>query len=165
MRIGVTGPNKLFAGSLKERQKLLEKAAEIIAKSGNEIILTPDKGSLLQYFGEKYLEFGGKKIFIVAPTEEKDYKDYLNTDLGDVISCIDWARQANEFCEQSQIMVCLGYGWGVMKEIACAQYYGGENKKKVYIAREFVSEELPEELNFLVEYISLEEFGEKIKNE
>jgi hypothetical protein len=160
MKIGIIGPNKLFEGSLTNRKKLIDKAAKIIAKSGNEIVLTPDKNSLLEYFGQKYNEFGGKKIWIVVPAEEKDYKDYLNTELGEIISCIDWDRQANEFNRQSEMFVCLGYSWGAMKEIACAQYF---NKKKTYIIKEFISGELPKELNFIIKYLSLSELAEKIK--
>jgi hypothetical protein len=160
MKIGITGPNKLFKGDLEKRKKLIEKTAKIVAESKNEIVLTPDKNSLMEYFGEKYLEFGGKKIWLVIPTKEEDYKEYLNTELGEIISCIDWDRQADEYNRQSDIFICIGYAWGVLKELACAQYF---NKKKIYILKEFISEELPEELNFLVEYVSLEELKEKIK--
>jgi len=159
MRIGIIGPNKIFEGSLEERKKLIDKVAKIIARSGNEIVLTPDKDSLLEYFGERYLEFGGKKIWLIIPTKEKDYKKFLNTELGEIISCIDWDRQANEFNRQSNLFICLGYSWGAMKEIACAQYF---NKKKIYVLKEFISEELPKELNFLVDYINIDKIEGKI---
>jgi len=160
MKIGIIGPNKLFEGNLEERKKLTDKVANIIAKSGNEIVLTPDKGSLLEYFGEKYLEHKGKKILLIVPTEDKDHEKYLNIKLGEIVSCIDWDRQADEFNRQSDLFICLGYSWGAMKEIACAQYF---NKKKIYILKEFISDKLPKELNFLVEYISLNEIKQKIK--
>jgi len=159
MKIGIIGPNKLFEGTLEERKKLIDKVAKIIAKSGNEIILTPDNGSLLEYFGEKYLGYKGKKILLIIPTGDKDHKKYLNTKLGEIVSCIDWDRQADEFNRQSDLFICLGYSWGAMKEIACAQYF---NKKKIYILKEFISEELPKELNFLVEYISIKEIEGKV---
>ena len=152
MKIGIIVPNKLFEGTLEERKKLIDKVAKIIAKSENEIILTPNKGSLLEYFGEKYIEHKGKKIILIIPTEDKDHEEYLNKKLGEVISCIDWDRQADEFNRQSNLFICLGYSWGAMKEIACAQYF---NKKKIYILKEFIYEELPKELNSLVEYISI----------
>ncbi len=162
MKIGIIGPNKLFEGSLEKRKELIDKSAKIIAKSGKEIVLTPDKNSLLEYFGERYLEFGGKKIWIVAPMED-DAERHLNLKMGEIISCVDWDRQANEFNRQSDLFICLGYSWGGMKEIACAQYF---NKKKIYILKEFISAELPGELNFLVDYISLNEINKKInKNE
>ena len=161
MKIGIIGPNKIFEGNLKERKKLLDRVAKIIADSKNEIVLTPDKNSLLEYFGKKYLEFGGRKIWLIIPTEEKDYKNYLNDELGEVISSKDWDRQANEFNRQSDIFICIGYSWGAMKEIACAQYF---NKKKVYILKEFVSKELPNELNFIIEYIKIEELNGSLNN-
>jgi hypothetical protein len=152
MKIGIIGPNTLFEGDLSKRKKLLDELAEIVAKSKNEIILTPDKKSLLEYFGNKYKEFNGKKINLIIPTEEKDYKSYLNTDLGEIISCKDWDRQADEFNRQAKMFICVGYAWGVMKEMACAQYF---EKKKIYVLKEFISQELPKELGFLVEYISI----------
>ena len=156
MNIGIVGPNKIYSGSENERKILLDEVAKIIVASGNEIILTPDKGSLLEYFGNRCLELGGKNLSLVIPTEEAGYEDYLNTSLGKIIDCYDWDRQADEFNRQCDIFICVGYAWGGMKEIACAQYF---NVKKIYILREFVSEKLPEELNFLVEYISIKELS------
>jgi len=160
MKIGIIGPNKLFGGSLEERKKFLEKIAKIIAKSNHEIVLTPDKGSLLEYFGRKYLEYGGKKIWLIIPTDEKDCNEYLNTELGEIVSCSNWDIQPSEFNRQSDVFVCMGYAWGGMREIACAQYF---NKKKVFILKEFISEELPRELNFLVDYISLNDLKNHLK--
>ncbi len=156
MNIGIIGPNKLYDGDESNRKVLLDNVAKIIASSGNNVILTPDKDSLLEYFGSKYLEFGGNKLSLVLPTHEDSYADYLNTSLGDIIDCQDWDRQADEFNRQCDIFICVGYAWGAMKEIACAQYH---NIKKVYILKEFISKELPEELNFLVEYIVVEELA------
>lgn len=160
MKIGIIGPNTLKEGSLEERKNLIDKVAKIIAKSGNEIILTPDKNSLLEYFGEKYLKNKGKKIWLIIPTEDKEHEKYLNTEIGKIISCTDWDRQADEFNRKSDLFICLGYSWGAMKEIACAQYF---NKKKIYVLKEFISEELPKELSFLVEYISIKEIQEKLE--
>ena len=156
MRIGIVGPNKIYSGDESNRQDLINTVAKIIATSGSEIILTPDKGSLLEYFGNRYLEHGGKNLSLVIPTREADYKGYLNTSLGEVIDCYDWDRQADEFNRQCDMFICIGYAWGGMKEIACAQYF---NKKKIYILREFISNELPEELNFLVDYISIKDLS------
>lgn len=160
MKIGIIGPNKLFGVNLEERRKLIDKVAKMTAESGNEIVLTPDKNSLLEHFGEKYLKYNGKKILLIIPTEDKDYKKCLNTELGEIISCVDWDKQADEFNRQSDLFICLGWAWGAMKEIACAQYF---NKKKIYVVKEFISEELPTELNFLVEYISIKEIESKIQ--
>ncbi|MEI6850686.1 MAG: hypothetical protein WCK26_01835 [Candidatus Saccharibacteria bacterium] len=156
MKIGIIGPNKIDEKSVNKRKILLNKVAKTIADSKNSIVLTPDRNSLLEYFGDKYIEYGGKNIFLVIPTEEVDYKDYLNTEIGTVIDCKDWDRQANEFNRQCDIFICIGYAWGALKEIACTQYF---NKKKVYILNEFISSELPNELNFLVEYIDIKDIA------
>lgn len=160
MKIGITGPNKIYSKNIIKRKLLLDKVAKIIAESGNSIVLTPDKNSLLEYFGKRYLDFHGKEIWIVAPTKEKDCKEHLNTSLGKVVSCTDWDRQADEFNRQGDILICLGFSWGALKEIACSQYF---NKKKIYILKEFISRKLPQELNFLVDYISIKQLKEKLK--
>ncbi len=163
MKIGIIGPNKLYNldSNEDERRLLLSKLAEIIAKSNNEIILTPDKDSLVQYFGEKYLEYGGNKIWLILPINEPGYEKYLCTDIGHVISCDNWDIQADEFNRQCDVFICVGYAWGAMKEIACAQYF---NKKKIYIIEESISEKLPEELNFLVEYIPINKLENTLQN-
>ena len=156
MKIGIIGPNKVFEGSLEERKRLIDSFAEIIANSGSEVVLTPDKDSLLEYFGKRYLEFGGKKIWLVVPVDEKDYEEYLNVNIGEVVSCSKWDVQPAEFNRESDVFVCVGYSWGGMREIGCAQYF---NKKKIYVLNEFISGKLPDELNFLVEYIGLGGLG------
>jgi hypothetical protein len=159
MKIGIIGPNKID-GDILVRKALIDKVAQIIAVSKHEIVLTPDKNSLLEYFGYKYKELGGTKTWLVIPREQAEYKEYLNTDIGEIIYCDNWDSQADEFNRQSDIFVCIGYAWGVMKEIACAQYF---NKKKIYMLKEFISAELPSELNFLVEYITIDDLAMVIK--
>jgi len=163
MKIGIIGPNKIFNCDESDRKLLLNEVAKIIAISENEIILTPDKDSLLEYFGIKYLELGGKNISLIIPTSETDYESYLNTSLGRVIDCGDWDRQADEYNRQCDMFICVGYAWGGMKEIACAQYF---NTKDVYIINEFISNKLPEELNFLIKYINIKDLTDllNVKN-
>jgi hypothetical protein len=159
MKIGIIGPNRVNNESVADRQEMLLKLAKIVAISGDEVVLTPDKDSLLEYFGHKYLEQGGKKIWLVIPQEDTEQEGFLNAEIGEVISCQSWDNQADEFNRQSDIFVCVGYAWGGLKEIACAQYF---NKKKIYILNEFISSKLPEELNFLIEYISIDELSQKL---
>ena len=162
MKIGIVGPNKIYSDDENDRKILIDEVAKIVANSGNEIILTPDKDSLLEYFGNRYLELDGKSLSLVIPTSEAGYEGYLNTSLGKVIDCKDWDRQADEFNRQCDMFICIGYAWGGMKEIACAQYF---NLKKIYILREFISDELPEELGFLVEYISIKDLSSVLRVE
>lgn len=154
MKIGLIGPNTISESAVVERRKVLSEIAHQLAAGGHEIVLTPDKDSLLEYFGKEYLGHGGAKVWLVIPTDEPDHADYLNTSLGDVVSCGSWDRQADEFNRQCDIFVCVGYAWGALKEIACAQYF---RTKRVLIIEECISGRLPEELNFLVEYISMKD--------
>jgi hypothetical protein len=161
MKIGLIGPNNVYRADAAERKVLLVRTAEIIAKSNNEVVLTPDSNSLLEYFADQYHHFGGKKVWLVIPTQQPDHDHYLNTELGEVISCDNWDGQADEFNRQCDVFVCAGYAWGAMKEIACAQYF---NKKKVFMLEECISEKLPEELNFLVDYISVNDLAASLNS-
>jgi len=156
MKIGIIGPNTLKNASekeLEERKILLVKVAEILSESKKDIVLTPDKDSLLEYFGEKYLEFGGKKVWIIAPIKD-DAEKYLNLEFGEIIDCEMWYRQPSKFSEETDLLVCLGYSAGVLSEIGASQYF---NPKKILIIDEFVTSKLPIEINqsIDIEYIPL----------
>lgn len=159
MKIGIIGPNKIYGTDIDNREKLIADVAKIVADSNNEIVLTPDKDSLLEYFGNQYMESGGHKIWLVIPTSEAAHDDYLNTEIGEIINCQDWDRQADEFNRQCDVFICIGLAWGALKEIACAQYF---NKKKIYILEEFISQKLPQELNFLITYTSIDKLKSQI---
>ena len=164
MRIGIIGPNTRPEQEISEQRikdKLID-VAKIIAKSNFEILLTPDKKSLLEFFGKKYLEFGGKKISILAPMKD-DAEKYLNLELGDIIDCEMWNKQPSSFNEECELMVCVGYGGMVMAEIGFSKYY---NPKKIYIIKELISQQLPEEVNksLDIEYIQIEDLGNILKN-
>lgn len=166
MRIGIIGPNlikKVSISQVEKRKELLVEIAEIIAQSGNEIVLTPDKGSLLEFFGTQYLKFGGKKIWIVAPMKD-DAKDYLNLEIGEIIDCDKWYRQPSKFSEESDLYVCVGYSSGVLSEIGASRYF---NPKKIIIVKEFVTSNLPKEINQSINlsYIHLKELETKLKFE
>lgn len=161
MKIGIIGPNTLKKKSeeeLRNRKGDLVKLAKIIASFNLEIVLTPDKRSLLEFFGNKYKELGGKKIWIVAPMKDEAEK-YLNLELGEIIDCERWYRQPSKFNEETNLIICVGYSAGVLSEIGASQYF---NKKKILIINEFVSSKLPIEINqnMSIEYVSLE----KLKN-
>jgi hypothetical protein len=159
MRIAITGPNK-FAWIEKINpnvRMILSEIAKNIAKSSNEIVLTPDKDSSLAFFGREYLKNNGKKIYEVVPLDD-DYEQYLDVSLGEIISCSKWENQPAEFNKQSDVMICLAYGGMVMAEIACTLHY---KPKKIYIIKELITSVLPKELNetFNIEYISYKDIG------
>jgi len=165
MKIGIIGPNVLkgdYKNKIDERKILLSELAKIISKFDEEIVLTPDFGSLLEFFGNKYEEFGGKKIWIVAPMKDNAEK-YLNLKLGKIIDCEMWYRQPSKFSEETDLFICVGYSAGVLSEIGASQYF---NPKKILIIREFVESELPREINenLSIEYISIEKLENYLRN-
>ncbi len=163
MRIGIIGPNQcpqLNKEELEIRKINLRKVARILAKTGFEILLTPDKNSLLELFGEEYLKNNGKKIYEVVPLDD-DYEDYLNTNLGELISCGKWPNQPSRYNEECDVMFCVGYGGMVMAEIGFSRYY---NPKRIYVINEFISQKLPEEIGLDIEYIKLNELEDSLNN-
>jgi hypothetical protein len=168
MKISITGPNKFehLASAtnitIEELKKKLEEIAKIVAKSGHELVLTPDKNSLLAYFGRKYLENKGKKIYEVAPLDEKDCEDYLDISLGEIISCGKWPLQPSKFNLESDAMVCVGYGGMVMAEFGFSKYY---NSKTIYIIQDLISAKLPKEIekSLDLKYIKIEDLSRILK--
>ena len=103
MKIGIIGPSKL-----KEKQKIL-KIAKIIAKSGNEVVLTPDKGSTSEYFAKEYIKNNGKKIYSVLPLDDKERGySWVNTDLGEKVNCGTWRNQLEKLDEETDALVSIG---------------------------------------------------------
>ncbi len=157
MKIGIIGPNTI-KNEIEERKALLFEFAKIISKFNKEIVLTPDKGSLLEFFGNKYKEFGGKKIWIVAPMKD-DAEKYVNLGLGEVIDCETWNKQPSKFSEETDLFICVGYSAGVLSEIGASKYF---NPKKILIIKDFIKSELPPEINqsMDIEYFSIENLKE-----
>jgi hypothetical protein len=163
MRLGIIGPNQcpqLKKEELEIRKNNLKKVAKILAEADFEILLTPDKDSLLELLGIEYLKNKGKKIFEIVPLDD-DYEKHLNIELGQIISCGKWPNQPSKYNEECDVMFCVGYGGMVMAEIGFSGYY---NPKKIYIINEFISQKLPPEIGLNIEYISLNELEGVLRN-
>ena len=141
MKIGIIGPSKIVEDSREKISKL----AKIVAESGNEIVITPDKGSASEFFAQKYLESSGKKVWEILPEDDKEfgYKDWVNVDLGEAINCGTWRNQPEKLNEETDILLCVGYAVGVLAEIAYSKWF---KPKPVYIVNELVSGKLPQEV-------------------
>ncbi len=145
MKIGIIGPSKLE--SLKEvnknYQEVIERLVEIV--KDYEIVLTPDKGSVSEFFAKEYLKIGGKKVYEVVPLDDKEFGySWINLNLsGKKINCGTWRNQPEKLNEECDVIVCLGYSAGGLAEIAYSKWF---NKKPIYIIKELISSELPKEL-------------------
>jgi len=149
MKIGIIGPSKLRDANI------IEKVANIIAKSGHGIVMTPDKESTSEFFAQKYLEFGGKKIYSVIPLDDEEFGiKWVNTGVGEQINCGTWRNQPEKLNEEADILICIGYAVGVLAEIAYTKWF---KPKPVYLIKELISCELPKELKLDLKYVSIEE--------
>jgi len=156
MRIGIIGPSKI-----EKLEKINDEARKMISDlavdlKDFEIVLTADKGSVSEYFGEEYLEAGGTKLFSVLPVDDKEFGNEWVNKLGKTINCGTWRNQPEKLNEESDAIVCLGYSAGGLIEMAYSRWF---NKKPVYVVKEFISAELPEEAieGLDVRYVSIDE--------
>jgi hypothetical protein len=150
MKIGIIGPS-VFDNGKEEISKL----AKIVAESGNEIVVTPDKNSSPEYFANHYTNFGGKKVYEVVPLDDKEFGyDLINMEVGEVINCGTWRNQPEKLNEECDAFVCIGYSIGVLPEIAYSKWF---KPKTIYIIKELISQELPSEINerLDIKYVSI----------
>ncbi|MBS3079813.1 hypothetical protein J4218_06840 [Candidatus Pacearchaeota archaeon] len=56
MRIGIIGPSKLQSVEdvNSDAKKLIEGLARLVAESGHEIVVVPDKGSASEFFAQEF---------------------------------------------------------------------------------------------------------------
>jgi hypothetical protein len=165
MRIGIIGPSKLdYLEEVNQNYKpILIQLSKIIAKSGNEIVITPDKGSVSEFFANQYFQNKGKKIWEIIPMEDKEFGiSWVNSKLGEIISCGTWRNQPEKFNEETDILLCIGYAVGGLFEIGYSKWF---KPKPVYIIKELITGELPPEINKSLDlkYVSVNDFEEELK--
>ena len=156
MRIGIIGPSKIekLEGINEDARKMISDLAEDLKDF--EIVLTADKGSVSEYFAQEYLDAGGKKLFSVIPLQDKEFGNEWVSRLGKVIDCGTWRNQPEKLNEESDAIICLGYSAGGLIEMAYSKWF---NEKPVYVVKEFISAELPDEAtdSLDVRYVSIDE--------
>jgi hypothetical protein len=143
MKIGILGPTKIseLEKINKDAVKIIKDISKIVAKSGNEIVLVPDKGSVAEMFAQEYLKLGGKKVYSVIPLDDKEFGySFINLDLGEKINCGTWRNQPEKINEETDYLLCLGYSEGVLAEIAYSKWF---KPKPIDIIKELIDGELP----------------------
>lgn len=173
MKIGIIAPSKLE--SLEEINPEYKKIiSEVVDKIlGFEIVLTPDKGSVSEYFAKEYLKANmrrsaypplrnsGAKVYSIIPVDDKEFgNDWVNKEIGEIVNCGTWRNQPEKLNEETDLLICLGYSAGGMIEIAYSKWF---RKKPIYIIKELISQELPKELekNLDLNYVGVDEFDLK----
>lgn len=143
MKIGVIGPSKFndLEHVNPSAKQIVTDIVDIVL--GHEIFLTPDIGSVSEFFAQTYLEKGGERLSSVLPMEDKEFGvNHVNSTLGEKINCGTWRNQPEKLNEETQALICLGYSTGGLIEIAYSKWF---NKKPVFIIKELISGKLPEE--------------------
>jgi hypothetical protein len=149
MKIGIIGPSKLdsLLDINKNSKEIVEKVAKILKL--HEIYLTPDKGSVSEYFAQEYIKHSVNKVNLIIPLQDKEFGySWVNKDIGNIFDCGTWRNQPENLNENTEVLVCLGYSAGGLAEIAYSKWFKPEKDKKkpVYIIKELISSKLPKEL-------------------
>lgn len=160
MKIGIIGPSKLdsLKDINKDALKIIKRLSKLVAESGEEIVVTPDNGSVSEFFAKEYINNGGKKVYSVIPLDDKEFGyNHLNLELGEKINCGTWRNQPEKLNEETDMLLCLGYAGGVLIEIAYSRWF---KPKPVKIIKELISKKLPEDSvrQINIEYISCKKF-------
>jgi hypothetical protein len=165
MRIGIIGPSKLqYVEEVNpDAKKLVQGLAKLVADSGNEIVVVPDKGSASEFFAQEYLKHKGKKVYEVVPLDDKEFGlSWLNMEIGEHINCGTWRNQPEKLNEECDAFLCIGYAVGVLAEIAYSKWF---KPKQIYIINELVSGKLPVEVerSLKLKYVSAEELKKHLR--
>lgn len=165
MRIGIIGPSKLeYLDEVnKDARGIVSEIAGLVAKSSNEIIVVPDKGSSSEFFAQEYLRNKGKKVYEVIPLDDKEFGySWINVDLGEHINCGIWRNQPEKLNEECDVLLCIGYAVGVLAEIAYTKWF---KPKPVYIVKKLVTRKLPVEVekSLNLKYVSLSELKKLLR--
>lgn len=133
MRIGIIGPTEIE----EKARKIIIKVAKVVAKSGNDIIVTPDKGSCSELFCQEYKKAGGKKVIAIIPRDDKEFGySWVNTEIADEeINCKTWENQPETLDKQvgsDGVLICFGLSPGALIEVAYTKWF---KVKKVYLIK------------------------------
>lgn len=161
MKIGIIGSSKLssLADVNKNALVIIKELTKVVADSGNEIVVIPDKGSVSEFFAKEYLNEGGKKVYSVIPLDDKEFGcDNINKEIGKNINCSTWRNQPEKLNEETDMLLCLGYDEKTLIEIAYSKWF---HPKAICVIKEFISQELPREAirKLHIEYISYKDLN------
>ncbi|MFH1054063.1 MAG: hypothetical protein V1740_06615, partial [Candidatus Woesearchaeota archaeon] len=162
--IGILGPVNIdiFCKVLKlKRLDYLNQINELagkIAKGKHSIVIVPHKGSIQSIFTQYYKRCKGRKVIGIIPKDDTEWGiDYLDQEICDeIVDAGTWRNSPEKLDEESDILVCLGFGPGTIVEIGHTKWFKVD---KIYIIKDFITQKLPDEINgqLPIEYISLED--------
>ncbi len=145
-----TGKNAQFLGhSLKGSAKQIGEIARSAAACGiKTIAIVPHKGSAGEIFAKEFGKSG--KVIGVIPLQDREFGiSYLNREICDgIANCRTWRNSAVKMNEICDAFLCLGFGCGVLNEIAFSKWFNKnkKRKKKILVCAWRISAKLPKEI-------------------
>lgn len=154
--LGVIGPSRIeknaqilgqsAANYAKHIKEIARSAAELGIK---KIAIVPNKGSSSEIFTNEFKHTDGKIIGIV-PLEDKEFGiSHLNQKIcNEIIDCSTWRNSPEKMNEICDVFLCMGFGCGVLNEIALSKWFNKNKakKKRILICKWLVSGKLPKEI-------------------
>jgi hypothetical protein len=168
MKIGIIGPSDIpgFCRllNLKDYETKVLQIAGIVAKSGHSIVIVPHKDSVSELFALKYKEEAGSKVICIVPLDDLEFgTEMLNHEISDeVMNAGSWRNVPETLDENSDILLCLGFGPGSLIEICQTKWF---KVKKILVVSDFISQKLPSEVNarLPIDYIGFSQVESSVK--
>ena len=139
LRISLIGAGNIqyhYFGLLKikeeELNKELESISEVLANSGYEIVLLPDRGICFE-LAKRYQAKGGKKVIGTVPLSDKDFgikhlQPYMEATINgkkvfdEFIDTNNWYKQDLIHCILGDAILMLGNSLGSLGELVYGYY-------------------------------------------
>ncbi|MBU0666665.1 MAG: hypothetical protein ABIC91_06320 [Nanoarchaeota archaeon] len=151
MKIGIAGPTRIkeFCETLKLKKidyfSFLENIGKQIALTGHELVVVPAQTNAPGIIAKAYKNAGGKRIIGIIPTDDDDWGllDVEPSLADEIITCGTWRNQPEKLCEESDVLLVVGYSPGAMIEICYTKWF---KVKKVLIVKNYISAKLHPEI-------------------
>ncbi len=140
LRISLIGPGDIRFHyfellKLEEKQflKQIGAIAKVLAASGHELVLLPDRGVSFE-LAKRYKAHGGKKVYGTVPQSDQDFgikhlRPYINAKTNDgknvfdeIIDTQNWYKQDLTCCIFGDVILMLGNSLGSLGELVYGYY-------------------------------------------
>ena len=149
--------------NLDQFKTILIRLADILAKSGDSIMIIPDTGVPLE-LAKIYKQKGGAEVIGIVPTTDMEYGiKHIEKNLGIIDKKVEvnsWHQAAPRLIYNSDIVICLGISSGTLIDLGYVKYnlkWKPKKVQKVFVFRNMISglpRELEEDLKPVLVYIN-----------
>jgi len=131
MKVCLVGPGDLdlhaqiYGIDKSKLEKVAEEIGRILAESGVEIVLLPDRG-ISYRVAESYKKHNGKRVWCTVPLSDKvfhtDHLEPYRCICDETINTGDWFRQDLTICLFGHCILCLGLSLGTVRDFTGGYY-------------------------------------------